>query len=64
MKPISLMVNETNEKIIEIINQSNLPVYCLKQLVKELLMQIENLEKQEIEEYYKEELSKEKESDK
>lgn len=63
MKPLSLSVDETAKKIAEIINQSNLPTYCLKQILKDIYVQLENIESEEIKKY-QEELSKEKESEK
>ena len=54
MKPFTLIVQETIEKIADIINQSNLPAYCLKQILKDLFIEIEKIEKQEVENYEKE----------
>lgn len=63
MKPLSLKVEETTKELAEVINNSDLPAYCLKQILKDLFIQLENIEQEEIKKY-QEELSKEKESDK
>lgn len=64
-KPFALMVQETEQKIVEIINNSQLPAYVLKIMIKELYQQLENIEIEEIEKYNEEqEKSQKKESDK
>lgn len=65
-KPFTLQVQETQQEIINTINKSNLPAYVLKQILKELYQQIEQLEINEIETYNQgqEKKSKKKESDK
>lgn len=59
-KPFSLKVKEAQEQIINIINDASLPAYCLKNILQNILTEIENLDNQEVEKYYKE-LEKEKE---
>ena len=51
-KPFSLMIKET-EEIIKTINNSNIPIFCLKQVLSNLYNQLDDLEKKEIEEYQK-----------
>ena len=52
-KPFSLMIKETEEEIIKTINNSNIPIFCLKQVLSNLYNQLDDLEKKEIEEYQK-----------
>ena len=52
-KPFSLMIKETEEEIVKIINNSNVPVFCLKQILFNLYNQLDDLEKKEIEKYQK-----------
>lgn len=63
MKPFTLQVQETQDEIVNTINKSNLPAYVLKNILKEIYQQIEQLELNEIEEYNKNK-KKKKESDK
>lgn len=62
-KPFTLQVQETEEQLVKTLNNSNLPAYVLKNILKELYQQIEQLELNEIEEYNKSQ-KKKKESDK
>lgn len=64
-KPFTIIVQEAEQKIVEIINNSQLPAYVLKTVLQNLYLQVENLEKQEIAKYNEEqEKSQKKESDK
>lgn len=65
-KPFTLQVQETQQEIVNTINKSNLPAYVLKNILKELYQQVEQLELNEIETYkqQQEKKSKKKESDK
>lgn len=60
-KPFSLKVQELEQKIIDDINSSQMPAYVLKTILKDIYMQIETSESEEIKEYY--DSKKEKESD-
>lgn len=51
MKPFTIIVQETEEQLIKTINNSNLPAYVLKNILKELYQQVEQLEINEIEKY-------------
>ena len=57
-KPISLMVEETKLNIVNEINKSTLPPFCIKTILIDLLSQVNNLEQKEIL-YYQENLKKE-----
>ena len=65
-KPFTLQVQETEEQLVKTLNNSNLPAYVLKQILKELYQQIEQIELKEIETYNQEQEKKpkKKESDK
>lgn len=65
-KPFTLQVQETEEQLVKTLNNSNLPAYALKNILKELYQQVEQLELNEIEIYKQdqEKKSKKKESDK
>lgn len=65
-KPFTIQVQETEEKLVKTINESNIPAYVLKNILKELYQQIEQLELNEIETYKQaqEKKPKKKESDK
>lgn len=52
-KPFTLILKELEEEIIKIINNANIPIYCLKQILSNLYNQLDNIEKNEIEEYQK-----------
>ena len=49
--PFTLQVQETEEQLVKTLNNSNLPAYVLKNILKELYQQIEQLEINEIEKY-------------
>ena len=66
-KPTILKLKETEEKLIQVINNSELPSFILKPIIEKILKQIELLEEQEFineTNNYNELLKKERESDK
>lgn len=65
-EPLTLKVNKTEEKMIEIINKSNLPAFVLKIIIEKIYNEIFEIEQQEIEKYNQEcqKALKDKESDK
>lgn len=56
-KPTSLKIQEFQKSILNIINNSELPLYLVKYIIKDLSIEIDNtfddLAKKEINEYYK-----------
>lgn len=56
-KPLPIKIQEFQQAISKVIEQSELPIYILKYQIKDLLSEIEKLEQtfaqQEIEQYYK-----------
>ena len=63
-KPLTLRVQEIQSKVVEILNDSQLPAYVLKIIIEELYRQLENIEIEEIKKYNEEHESQTKESDK
>ncbi len=65
-KPFTIQVQETEQKIVEIINTSQLPAYVLKTMLINMINELDNIDAEEIKKYNEEQLSqeKEKESDK
>ena len=68
-KPSSVLIRETEEEIIKVINSSNLPPFCIRKMLEPMIEQLRNLENEEIANYYKKleekkEKEKSKESDK
>lgn len=65
-KPFTLKVEDSKKEIINIINGAELPAYCIKKILQEIYDEIEKLDKDEIEQYYKnqEKMKGEKENDK
>lgn len=60
-KPLIMILGETEEKIVRIINETNLPAFILKPMLERILNQIQNLEQHEKEEairIYNQELMK------
>lgn len=53
-KPITLIVNETRDKIVENINNAQLPAYCVKIILQQVLNEIERIDNEEIEKYQNE----------
>lgn len=62
-KPLSLIVQEAEQGIVEIINKSQLPAYVLKKMLQEIYAEVERIESEEIKKYNEEQEAK-KESDK
>jgi len=56
-KPLPIKIQEFQQAISKVIEQSELPIYILKYQIKDLLSEIEKLEQtfaqQEIDQYYK-----------
>ena len=61
-KPFTLIVQETEQKIVETINNSKLPAYVLKILVKNIFEELDRVDNDEIQKYTQEQ--EKKESDK
>lgn len=59
-KPFTIQVQETEQKIVESLNNSQLPVYVLKNILINMINQLEKIDKEEIDKY-KEEMEKESE---
>lgn len=53
-KPLSLMAQETEQEIVEIINKSQLPAYVLKKMLQEIYSEVERIESEEIKKYNEE----------
>ena len=60
MKPFSLQVQETEAKMVGIINTSNLPAYALKTILQRIYQQLEDIEQKEINQYHQEQAKIEK----
>lgn len=61
-KPLNLRIEEIKKQITKIINESKLPAYILKLVMKDFYIQLENLEKAELiqaQKEYEENLKKE-----
>lgn len=63
VKPFTLKVQETEQEIVNILNKSEIPAFCLKQILQNLYKQLEDIDHQEIEKY-NDGLHKKKESEK
>lgn len=67
-KPFTIQVQETEQKIVEIINTSQLPAYVLKTMLINMINELDNIDAEEIKKYNEEQAKlsqeKEKESDK
>ena len=46
-KPTSIIIRETKDKLVEILNTSALPPFILEPMVKELYMEVANLSQQQ-----------------
>lgn len=46
-KPIELAVRETKQAFIELINNSRLPAFIMKPILKDLFVEISNIEESE-----------------
>ena len=64
-KPFTIIIQETEQKIVEIINNSQLPAYVLKNILQGIYAEIDRVDNEEIAKYNEEqEKSQKKESDK
>jgi len=50
-KPISIKMQETTLEIVNIINKSQLPPFCIKTIINNIFQEVDNAEKQEIQKY-------------
>ena len=50
-KPLTLQVNETEQRIVETLNEAKLPFYVLKTIIKNIYEDIERAENDEIQQY-------------
>ncbi len=60
-KPIIIVLNETEAKVVKALNESSLPAFILKPMLERILNQTQEIEKKEIEEatrIYNEQLMK------
>ena len=63
-KPVSLIVQDAQKEIVDIINKTNLSMYVVKAMLNDIYKEVERVEQEEISKYYEElEKNKEKESD-
>lgn len=64
-KPVSLIVQDAQKEIVDIINKTNLSMYVVKVMLNDICKEVDRVEQEEISKYYEElEKNKEKESDK
>lgn len=64
-KPFTMQIEETEQKIVEIINNSQLPAYVLKSILQGIYAEIDRVDNEEIAKYNEEQKkSQKKESDK
>lgn len=65
-KPLALKIQEFQQAVSQVIQQSGLPIYILKYQIKDLLFEIEKLEndfaQREINEYYQSQQNEEEPS--
>lgn len=61
MEEIILMKKEFEEKLVNLVNESNLPAFILKPIIKELFEQLNILEQQQLEQAQKIKKDKEEE---
>lgn len=47
-KPLNLKIQETRDKIADAINEAKLPAYLLKPIIKDLYLELQNLEQDEL----------------
>lgn len=50
-KPFTIKVQETEQEIIKVINNSNLPAYVLKTIFQNLYNQLEEIDNKEMQKY-------------
>ena len=53
-KGINLTIFETKKKIVQLINESNLPIIVVRQIISELLHELSTLEQEQIKKEYEE----------
>ena len=53
-KPFSLIISETEQKIVNVINESNIPAYCIKNILEKIYNQVNIIDQEETERYLKE----------
>lgn len=66
-KPFTIKVQETEQEIIKVINNSNFPIYVLKTIFQNLYNQLEEIDNKEMQKYaesLKKDKNKEQESKK
>ena len=63
-KPFTIKVQETEQEIIKVINNSNLPAYVLKTIFQNLYNQLEEIDNKEMQKYAESLKNKETESEK
>ncbi len=64
-KPFTMRIQETGQKIVEIIDNSQLPAYVLKNILQGIYAEIDRVDNEEIAKYNEEQAkSQKKESDK
>lgn len=64
-KPFTIIVQETTQNLVEIINNSQLPTFVLKNILQGIYAEIDRVDNEEIAKYNEEqEKSQKKESDK
>lgn len=52
-KPFTLKVQELEQKLIGNINNSRLPAFCIKVVLQDIMMKIDEFDKEEIQNYNK-----------
>ena len=62
-KPLSLIVQDAQKEIVDIINKTNLSMYVVKVMLNDIYKEVERIESEEIKKYNEEQEAK-KESDK
>lgn len=53
-KPFSLVMEDSKNEIIDILNKAGMPAFCIKILLTEILKQVEIIDQEEIKKYNKE----------
>lgn len=59
---INLQINQTKQQIINILNQSNLPISIIHMLLNEISVQIERVEREVLNKEYQQEQEKQKQT--
>lgn len=59
---INLQINQTKQQIINILNQSNLPISIIHMLLNEISIQIERVEREVLNKEYQQEQEKQKQT--